>query len=514
MAEVDVNISYDSQFGSNGTGNSEFAYPTGICIANDNIYVVDRQNHRIQYFDLDGVYVGQFGSVGSGNDEFFFPEDITSDGTSLYIVDGSNHRVKVHGLTGTYISQYGSQGSADSEFDYPTGIHYNGGYLYIADTQNHRIKQYNTSNVFIKKFGSYGITNSLLNFPESITYFDGKLFICDSGNKEVKAFDLNGNYLSKINYTFGYPSYVSNNNDSLITVSDKTNNKIISFDSNGDYISEFGSVGSGTIQVYFPEASVYNDDLLYLVDSGNHRIKILSFEIETEIPIYVDDILKLTKQLYPTGRAWWLNYQNTFYKFHEGLSYSESRAYSAANKILSSIIPDNDIFDEDDASNWERALGLFVQTSLLLADRKAAILRRMQHPGIIKARQHYLYLQGQLQDAGFDVYVNENRISNGDGTYSIYNPIPSIHGEFNHGDNVHGNSGVSDYTKIANYIDEDSDSSFDFGDETSLRATIFIGGENIGDRANVDILRKKEFRELILKIKPAQIAGFLLIDYV
>ena len=47
-----------------------------------------------------------------------------------------------------------------------------------------------------------------------------------------------------------------------------------------------------------------------------------------------------------------------------------------------------------------------------LAVRKAAIARKLGQPGRVKARQSYLYLQKQLQDAGFDVYVYENRFDN------------------------------------------------------------------------------------------------------
>jgi hypothetical protein len=92
------------------------------------------------------------------------------------------------------------------------------------------------------------------------------------------------------------------------------------------------------------------------------------------------------------------------------------------------------------------------------------------------------------------------------------NPVPSNYGGANYGGANYGNTGLSNYTLIANYIDEDKDRNYILG-QNGLLYSFFIGGENFGERAQVDPLRKKEFRELILKLKPAHTIGFLNIDY-
>src|SRR4051812_6615503 len=57
-------VDYVSQFGTNGTGNGEFNGPVEQMAfgPNNNLYVTDRGNSRIQVFDKDGNYVSQFGS--------------------------------------------------------------------------------------------------------------------------------------------------------------------------------------------------------------------------------------------------------------------------------------------------------------------------------------------------------------------------------------------------------------------------------------------------------------------
>jgi hypothetical protein len=224
------------------------------------------------------------------------------------------------------------------------------------------------------------------------------------------------------------------------------------------------------------------------------------------------NFVRLAKQLYPTGRAWILKKTSTFHKFHEALAVSENNYYQALQGILNSILPDNDNFSEEDAENWERALGMYINPDVSLNDRKLAILRKIKHPGDIPARQHYLYIEGQLRDAGFDVYVHKNIVPASNPPV-VFNPIVPIYGGFNYAGNVYGNTG-STYTLIANHVDEILDENYSIGGYDNLRATFFIGGATWQSYANVPIERKGEFRELILKLKPAQTVGFLLINYI
>lgn len=234
--------------------------------------------------------------------------------------------------------------------------------------------------------------------------------------------------------------------------------------------------------------------------------------------MFTEKILSLTKQLYPTGRAFKMPKLGYLDKFHNALAVSENQAYVDAVSILNSILPDNDGFTEDDATAWERRLGLITNTSVSLADRKLAIIRKINHPGTIPARQNYLYLQGQLQAAGFDVYVYENRFPDGFGGYETENPLTLSGGvggvSFQHGDRQHGDfqHGGGFGNIVANYIDEDIDFLFDVG--SNLKSTFFIGGTPIGTFANVPASRKAEFRQLILKIKPVQTVAFLFINYI
>lgn len=231
-------------------------------------------------------------------------------------------------------------------------------------------------------------------------------------------------------------------------------------------------------------------------------------------------ILELTKLAYPTGRAFRITPGSDMEKLHTGLALSEARAYEDGLAILDSILPDNSNFTADDATDWERRLGLIYSPMVSLADRKLAIKRKMNHPGTIPARQHYLYLQGQLQAAGFNVYVYENRFALYPTGFETKNPLVVSsgvgaykfrHGQFLHGQKQHGVM-YNPFNRVINHIEESRDATFNVGN--NLRYTFFVGGSPIGTFANVDVNRKDEFRQLILKIKPAQTVGFLFINYV
>jgi len=53
------------QWGSAGTGPGQFHQPHGIAVDDDGvIYVADRQNGRLQRFDLEGRYLGEWANLG------------------------------------------------------------------------------------------------------------------------------------------------------------------------------------------------------------------------------------------------------------------------------------------------------------------------------------------------------------------------------------------------------------------------------------------------------------------
>lgn len=230
-----------------------------------------------------------------------------------------------------------------------------------------------------------------------------------------------------------------------------------------------------------------------------------------------DVMIDLASQLYPTGRAYYTQKGSVKDNTHLAINRSFIRVINDAKSTIDSVFPDNPNFTEEDCTLWEYRFGIVTDLSLSIEDRKLAIYRRMSRGRNVPARQHKNYIEYQLQLAGFDVYVFENGfIEGGVKVYKRPQDIialsPSLvqhGGGTQHGIGTQHGGGNSDV--IANsYLPNEN---YGVSDQR-LWATFFIGGPNLGDMANIPEKRQEEFRELVLKLKPAHLVAFTFINFV
>jgi len=87
--------------GIRGNLSSQLASPTDVTVdPMGNIYVVDRRNHRIQFFSVDslinGTTIAGKGTVSGSNSTLLdTPSSFTFDNQlNLYVVDRGNHRIQ------------------------------------------------------------------------------------------------------------------------------------------------------------------------------------------------------------------------------------------------------------------------------------------------------------------------------------------------------------------------------------------------------------------------------------
>lgn len=72
--------------------------PYGVAVSSTtgDVFVADRNNHRIQKFDFLGNYLSMWGSLGSGDGQFNNPSGIAVDSSgNVYVSDTYNHRIQV-----------------------------------------------------------------------------------------------------------------------------------------------------------------------------------------------------------------------------------------------------------------------------------------------------------------------------------------------------------------------------------------------------------------------------------
>lgn len=226
----------------------------------------------------------------------------------------------------------------------------------------------------------------------------------------------------------------------------------------------------------------------------------------------------------PTGRAFKGPVNGWMDGLNNALAISENKAYTDALSTFDSMLADNANFTVEDATDWERRLGLINGTGLPLQARIQLILQQYNFPGTTLPRAFWKYIQDQLQLAGFNVWVYENRFVDIGGHWVTKNPatdfggigvsaiehglMPDTATTLEHGDAQHG--GIWNNI-VANYIDLSIDINFSIS--PNLRSTFFIGGPTLGSYAYVPTLQMQQFRHLILKLKPTQTIAYLLVVY-
>lgn len=140
---IDENGKFIKQFGKRGNGNSEFNFPTNLCIdKHGNAYVLDALNFRVQIFNKNGDFISQFGSAGDASGYFARPKGIAIDTFgNIYITDALFHVVQIFDKSGNFLYRFGAQGHEKEQFWMPSGLYIDSNnYIYVADSYNSRIQ--------------------------------------------------------------------------------------------------------------------------------------------------------------------------------------------------------------------------------------------------------------------------------------------------------------------------------------------------------------------------------------
>jgi len=121
----DRNGKFLFKFGSKGQKNGQFDCPYGVTVdqRNNQIVVVDTDNHCIQIFDEKGTFLRVFGSNGQGDGQFSSPRGVVVDEQGNYVVtEYSNHRVEIFNSQGQFVRKFGSEGAGNGQLKYPFGM--------------------------------------------------------------------------------------------------------------------------------------------------------------------------------------------------------------------------------------------------------------------------------------------------------------------------------------------------------------------------------------------------------
>lgn len=124
------------QWGKQGTGEGEFNNPHNILIHNDNVYLADRDNDRVQVFDMKGNFIRQIEGYGK-----IFGIYIHDDKLFISRTTPEKHSVLITDLYGNLLAEYGSLGDKLGQFDVPHTITTDGNSIYVVEVNNQRVQK-------------------------------------------------------------------------------------------------------------------------------------------------------------------------------------------------------------------------------------------------------------------------------------------------------------------------------------------------------------------------------------
>jgi len=265
-----------------------------------NIYVVEYGNHRVQKFTSGGTYVTQWGSYGSGDSQFLNPRGIAVDGGgNVYVADSYNYRIQKFTSDGAFITKWGTYGSGDGQFNYPTAVAVDrDGNVYVVETNGNRIQKFTAEGAFVGKWGSYGSGNGQFNQPYGIAINgSGNVYVTEYGGHRVQKFTSDGTYLSKWgsygsgNGQFNGPIGITVDSEGNVFIGEHLGSRIQKFTSDGMFLTKWGSSGSGDGQ--FNQCfglALDGKGSIFVADAYNHRIQRFGFLRSKPLIVSIADV--------------------------------------------------------------------------------------------------------------------------------------------------------------------------------------------------------------------------------
>lgn len=246
--------------GSKGSNDGQFRVPYSIAVdPKDKIFVVDRENHRIQKFDSNGTFLARGGNGrGNADNQLNRPEDIVFSPFGIFVTDTGNDRVLKFNSSIILVNKWGSRGTDDGQFVHPHAIDIDSkGNVYVGELNRPGVQVFDTNGKFLKKWGSRGTGDDQFSIPQEHISVDkqDKVYVVDGeSNPRVQIFDKEGHFLGKIG-TYCHMS---------------TGEGCIDPDGSGPL-----ELGDG--QFSKPEhVSIDSEGKIYVVDRGNKRIQVFA----------------------------------------------------------------------------------------------------------------------------------------------------------------------------------------------------------------------------------------------
>jgi len=272
---------------------AQFDSPQGLALLNGDLYVADSGNNKIRRINTTSRFVEtlpiqeysfEFDAEGTNDTGVFIPTGLLSYGKTLLIASSGNNLIFSFDTESEQLLPFAGSGrlqlkdgkNETVDFAQPTSIAKAAGSLFVADSLSSslRLMKEEENSVVVttisgKSLFEYGdalgdTEHSLFQYPRALTYSSGKLFVTDSLNHKIKAIDPIAFQASLI--TGAEPGFVD-----------------------GDFKEA---------RFDFPTAITALDNSLYVCDTNNSAIRVVSLQNQTVNSLALHSLAPLEKQYF------------------------------------------------------------------------------------------------------------------------------------------------------------------------------------------------------------------------
>ncbi len=313
----------------------------GVILDNQNIYFSDRSNHLIRKIDHQGIIttiagngVADFGGDGGPalKASLNNPAGLAFDPKgNLYIADRDNHRIRkvspqgiITTVAGNGVADFdGDEGPAtQASLNLPSAVACDAkGNLYISDRSNNRIRKVDSHGI-ITTFAGLGVAwfggdyelalDAYLKFPFGITLDQqGNLYIADRGNNLIRKVDNDGIITTvagdglfasrgdqgpSTQANLAYPTDVVVDKKGNLYIADRNNSLVrkvtplgiistIAGTGRTHFNGDQGLATQTNLHLPFALALSPDEENLYIVDRSHFRIRKLNFQNQRIVTI-------------------------------------------------------------------------------------------------------------------------------------------------------------------------------------------------------------------------------------
>ncbi|HEX9871230.1 MAG TPA: hypothetical protein VGC99_22040, partial [Candidatus Tectomicrobia bacterium] len=229
--------------------------------AQDRVYAFQRKDPPIAVFDRQGKFLTSW-----GNGAFLFAHGIFIANDTVYLTDRDSSVCLMYTLDGKPIQMMGRHGvhsdtgcekpgdlvpRAAGPFNYPSElVPAPSGDLYVSDGyRNARVHHFTWDGQLKKSWGEPGKTApGQFHLPHSLIVAHGKVYVCDRENHRIQVFDLEGKFL-ELWTDIQRPMDISVDRDGMLVVSEGSVNnssaRVSILDTAGKVLSRFDCRGPG-----------------------------------------------------------------------------------------------------------------------------------------------------------------------------------------------------------------------------------------------------------------------------